>query len=132
MTGATGDTGPRGPSNGYYVDRTNALVLPSNTPSVEILTIDVPAGMYLVNGMVTAFSNEAGAARVSCIVPEPAGQATWGTATVNSTIATVPLSAYVVASQPKKIRVICSNMNSAYSYSIASASLSAIAVASIN
>lgn len=57
-TGATGPEGPAGPSNAYSVSNDNNTVMTSTRKSV--LTLDLPAGSYVVNSKAVAKRNESG------------------------------------------------------------------------
>jgi hypothetical protein len=64
--GATGATGPRGPSDTFVADESDDSFTPVATTRTELGTLSVPAGKYLIFAKATLNNNDATVASWNC------------------------------------------------------------------
>jgi hypothetical protein len=135
--GPQGAPGPRGPSNAYYAEN-NDLVEGSH----KTITLNVPAGNYVVSASMYAANTESKEGRIGCDLTSAADRSHFGSAvanlpktpaeTINSYAQPQAQAVFAIGGSGGAIQYECGNFEGKATIGFYAAQITAVAVGSIN
>jgi hypothetical protein len=135
-TGPRGEAGPRGPSNAYYASNNDQAL------HAKTISLNVPAGNYVVMASMYAANREAKEGRVGCYLTSPSDPSHSGsavanipqepTATIGSYQQPEAQSVFAIGGSGGTITFACENVEGTANVSFYAAQIIATAVGSLS